>query len=91
MAQQQLQLDLVEYKSKLDNPKDKFYQKPSQLALAIYAIYQCTKCSNPYIGGKVSCNMAEEDVAFANDGTATANKFICQACSDFEKCNIHGA
>ena len=51
----QLKLNLSEHNKILKDQSHRFFKKPKSYALAIFAVYPCHKCKQPFIGGKVSC------------------------------------
>ena len=40
---------------RFENPKDVYYKKPQEYAMAIYSYYMCFKCKSPYFGGAKNC------------------------------------
>ena len=54
---ERLKYENMEKDPRLLNPKDPFYQKPVEYAIAIFSYYQCYKCKKPYFGGKKSCEL----------------------------------
>ena len=58
----------------------------ARYAMNRFAYYMCNKCKNPYFGGQVSCNAAQED------GSAREEDLECGACSGIavEECPRHG-
>ena len=44
--------------SRLNDPKDFYFNKLGEFALFKLSYYQCYKCKNPYFGGMVDCGDA---------------------------------
>jgi E3 ubiquitin-protein ligase MYCBP2 len=86
----QLKLNLGEHNKILNDKNHRFYKKPKSLAMAIFAVYPCHKCKKPFIGGKVNCEVGQNDQVEAQDPNAES-KFICPDCSNIKKCAIHGS
>ena len=82
-----LKIDGREKDDQLVKPTSRFYQKNQEYAMAIYAIYQCNKCKNPFIGGQVNCE-AEANVDPDPNNRET---YMCLDCSGGKKCQFHGA
>ena len=47
--------NMLEDNSRLQDPTDRFYQKPLEYALHVSEFYECSRCHNPFFGGYVDC------------------------------------
>ena len=43
--------------ARLLNPDDHYFEKPQEWALHKCAFYQCAKCTEPFFGGLVDCEL----------------------------------
>jgi DNA-directed RNA polymerase subunit RPC12/RpoP len=84
-----LKLNLEEHNQILRDPNHRFFKKPKSLALAVFAVYPCHKCNKPFIGGRVSCEIGDEQLAVAEDPNKES-KFVCPDCSNVQSCTKHG-
>ncbi len=81
----------VSEKHRLTDPKDVYYNRPEELALAKLSYYMCYKCGVPYFGGLKSC---END----NEGQQNykPNELVCGKCAatgstaGVKTCKTHG-
>lgn len=90
MVIDQLKLNLEKYNKILEDKNHRFYKKPKSLAMAIFAVYPCSKCKKPFIGGKVNCEIGQDDPGEAEDPNKES-KFVCPDCSNIQKCPKHGS
>ena len=47
--------NMLDNNKRLNDPTDRFYQKPLEYALHISEFYECQRCHCPFFGGYVDC------------------------------------
>jgi hypothetical protein len=71
-------------KDHVNNPEcEDFYKKPREYARSVFLFYACSKCGEPYYGGRRECGA----------GDAADDSYLCPRCSrEFlgMKCPVHG-
>ena len=83
-------LDKLE-KDRLNNPKDRFYNNPEELAMTKLSYYLCYNCGTPYFGGLKSCENDNE-----NQQNFEPSELICGKCVSVNSvpgqkiCKVHG-
>lgn len=72
----------------LVNKSSRYYKQPQQYALDRFAYYPCSKCQQPYFGGRRQCEQVNEQNESFNP-----NELVCGGCasgSDIASCQKHG-
>lgn len=75
-------------------PGGRFFKNPTGFAMAKYAYYLCSKCSQPYYGGEARCAMANAVAAEEAGQDFDPNELVCGSCSSNGQvavCQKHGA
>jgi Ring finger domain len=72
---QRLKFEDLDKDPRLKDPKDKYFQKPLDYALARLSYYQCFKCKLPYFGGLKSCENLNEQKEYKPE------ELVCGKCS----------
>jgi hypothetical protein len=72
---QRLKFEDLDKDPRLKDPKDKYFQKPLDYALARLSYYQCFKCKLPYFGGLKSCENLNEQKEYKLE------ELVCGKCS----------
>ena len=78
--------------ARLKDPKDRYYNKLEEYALARLSYYMCFKCKKPYFGGLKSCDNVNE----GNGEMFKEEELVCGKCaavnvsSGIMECNVHG-
>lgn len=86
MALERLKQEGMENNKQLTDKNSYYYQKPKEFAMDTFSFYMCSKCKNPYYGGKKECN---------RENNPLPRECICIGClSETTRgqtnCSIHG-
>jgi hypothetical protein len=72
----------------LTNPKSRYYNNRVGYSTDRFAYYPCSKCRQPYFGGRRQCEEVKE-----GDEKFNANELVCGGCSagpNAQSCVQHG-
>jgi len=85
-AVQLLQEDLEEL-SQVSDPSSDYFQQHEKYALDRFCFYECTRCKEPYFGGKKQCNIDEDPMHFQEEEMICLN---CMVQAGAHECTRHG-
>lgn len=89
---ERLKYEGMDKDERLKNPKDPYYNKPMEYAIATFSYYQCFKCKKPYFGGKKSCELLLQEQNNEKQ-EFDPKELVCANCCDIlplESCSKHG-
>lgn len=91
MALQRIKFEGLDKAPRLSDPKDRFYNKLEEYALACLSYYMCFKCKKPYFGGLKSCdNVNEGNNKFEESDLVCGKCAAVSIVSGVTDCKLHG-
>lgn len=81
-AIKELQTDNQDNQARVNDPTDRFYNKPIEYALHVSEFYECSRCHNPFFGGYIDCQDEQyaEDMQGGGDDALDEEQLMCQNC-----------
>ena len=91
MSTDRLKFEGLDKDKRLHDPKDRYYKKPQEYAMARLSYYMCFKCKDPYFGGLKACENVNE-----GGGEYKPEELVCGKCAavsvkaGIRDCKTHG-